>query len=73
MSRRIYRDLDDGFDDESFLEDDEFDPDHSHKRREHRQSDRTSRSPRDDSGRRRSEKPLRRRELASLKAWGAPY
>ena len=73
MSRRIYRDLEDGFDDESFLDDEELDSGRPQKRREHRPSDRLSRQPRDDSGRRHQDKPMRRRELASLKAWGTPY
>ena len=50
--------LDDDFDDDAFLDDEELQPGSGRPKR-----------PRDPS----SDKPSRRRELASLKAWGTPY
>ena len=52
-------DLDDGFDEDSLLEDEEFRFERAHKRRENRSTTKSPRAPRDGNASRQPDKPTR--------------
>jgi hypothetical protein len=73
MSKHRWRDFDDGFDEESLLEDEQVKFERIVRQRAKKSK---VESPRDLGGRktsRRSGTTDDRRELASVKAWGTPY
>jgi hypothetical protein len=76
MSKRNYDDSgddsDDDSDDDAFLDEEDLVFERIQKRRDPR-GPAKPKKPRDGGSGGHSDKPDRRRELASLKAWGAPY
>lgn len=76
MSKRNYDDSgddsDDDSDDDAFLDEEDLAFERIQKRRDPR-GPAKPKKPRDDGSGGHSDKPDRRRELAGLKAWGAPY
>ncbi len=73
MNKRKNNDFDDGFDEESLFEDEEYTFERTHKWREPRSPGRSPTGSRESGGSRHSDKPTRRRELASSRAWGPGY
>lgn len=73
MSKRRQDDWDDGFDEGSNFDDDEVAFERIQRRREQRPPARLPKDSRDNASPRSGGRPNRRRDLASLKAWGTPY
>jgi len=73
MNKRKNHDFDDGFDEESLFEDEEYIFERTHKWREHRSPARSPTGSRESGDSRHSDKPARRRELTSSTAWGSSY
>jgi len=68
MNKRKNHDFDDGFDEESLFEDEEYVFERTHKWREHRSPARSPTGSRDSGDSRRPDKPTRHRGLASARA-----
>lgn len=73
MSKRKSPDLDDDFDEESVFEDDDYMVERIERRREHRGPMKPPKGSREGGSSRESHRSNRRRDLASIKAWGTPY
>jgi len=73
MSKRRSPDLDEDFDEESVFEDDDYLVERIERRHEHRAPMKPPKGSREGGPGREPNRSNRRRDLASIKAWGAPY